>query len=38
MLDYIKTLFYMNISDEELEDNLNVILKPFIMNDKYHFN
>ena len=38
MVDYIKNLFYMNISDEELEYNLNIVLKPFIMNDKYHFN
>jgi SAM-dependent methyltransferase len=38
MLDYIKNLFYMDISDAELDYNLNIVLEPFIMNDKYHFN
>jgi len=38
MLDYVKNLFHLKITDKELEDNLNKILKPFKENGKYYFH
>lgn len=38
MLDYIKNLFYMNISNQELEYHMNLILNPFLIDRIYHFN
>jgi len=37
LLDYMKNLFHLNISDDILMYNIDSILKPFIINNNYYF-
>lgn len=38
MLDYIRNLFYLNITDNELEKIINECLKPYRDDNKIHFD
>jgi SAM-dependent methyltransferase len=38
MIDYIKNLFYLNISDDDLIYNMNCLLNPYKKDSKYYFD
>ncbi len=38
MLDYMKSLFYLDISDEKLMDGINSVLKPKLEENKYYID